>query len=108
MKKSQQILFHLLCQEASSAGSLIFWLLNIILILLSKKEQWEYVHRKITKTFFTNQKYYEIATGETVLSQMGPKDRPSNFIYIIHHRILNETLKSAYWRMYCILQAKPA
>ena len=37
MKKSQQIFFHLLCQEANRIINPIFWLFDIILILLSKE-----------------------------------------------------------------------
>lgn len=74
MKKSQQIsFFHLLCQESSSTVNLNINHIDFIV----EKEQWEYVHRKIIKTFFTIQKYYEIATGKAMLNQMGPKDTPS-------------------------------
>lgn len=49
--------------------------------------------QKNTKTFFANQKYYEIATGEIVLlnGSQGP------IIDSIHHRhILNEIFKEVY------------
>ena len=64
----------------------------MILVSPLKNNMGKYT-QKNTKTFFANQKYYEIATGEIVLlnGSQGP------IIDSIHHRhILNEIFKEVY------------
>lgn len=64
----------------------------MILVSLLKNNTGKYA-QKNTKTFFANQKYYEIAMGETVLlnGSQGP------IIDSIHRRnMLNEIFKEVY------------